>query len=72
MSLAWRPVAVKARHFDATCVRDREKLAQKDWTLVKYILANDYTVYRERKRFPSLVCGYGNSCGPYLFQCCRS
>jgi hypothetical protein len=37
-------LAVAAGHVQSTCLRDRGLLGTQDWTLIKHVLAEDYTL----------------------------
>jgi hypothetical protein len=37
-------LAVAAGHVESTCLRDRGLLGTQDWTLIKHILAEDFTL----------------------------
>jgi hypothetical protein len=37
-------MAVEAGHKESTCVRDRGLAGTKDWKLIEYVVANDYTL----------------------------
>lgn len=37
-------LAIAAGHVESTCVRDRGLAGTKDWELIDYIVANDYTL----------------------------
>ncbi|WP_457328580.1 DUF5615 family PIN-like protein [Rhizobacter sp. P5_C2] len=37
-------LAVKAGHVESTCVRNRGLAGAKDWELIEFVVANDYTL----------------------------
>ena len=46
-------LAVAAGHVESTCLRDRGLLGTQDWTLMKHVLAEDFTLVVSTPASPS-------------------